>query len=72
MSLVIRTEKIVFGINEILPLSNFPQGKKRIVLRPDDWARVYVKTTKGIIGYHIKEQDGKWIPYCKFSENRRI
>lgn len=69
---IIIGKSALFGIQEILPLQGFPEGKKRIVMRPSEFIRVYVKTASGITGYYVEEKDGAWIPRGRFGENWRV
>jgi len=62
-------EPIVYGIQDVLPLKDFPEGKYRIRLRNYDWARVYVKTKESIREFLVKEQEGSWIPAVEVGSN---
>jgi hypothetical protein len=65
-------EKIVFGIAEPLPLRGFPPGKIRLRLRPDDFARAFVRMDNQARAYVIKEKDGFWIPFCEQGRNIKL
>ena len=71
MAIIWGVLNVVFGVKKILPLRGFPEGKKRIVLRQNDFARIYVKTSSGIMCYHIKEENAAWEPYILIEENYR-
>ena len=62
---------IAFGTDEPLPLKGFPRGKYRVRLRPNEFAKVYVKTEDGICEFTAKITDGHWTPGPEMARNIR-
>jgi len=63
----------IFGIPlEMKPIEGLPSGKIRLRLRPSDFAKVFVKTDSGIIGYHLRDNGDKWSAIYPFGVNQRI
>tara|TARA_R110002167_G_scaffold41550_1_gene126785 strand:+ start:94 stop:312 length:219 start_codon:yes stop_codon:yes gene_type:complete len=53
----------IFGYTKVvLPLKGFPEGKKSIHLRSEDFAVVKVETKGLTISFFIEESDGFWVP----------
>lgn len=61
-----------FGIQPIKPLRGFPDGRARIVIRQEDFVRVYVKTKTGIRGFYVRDVAGNWEPFVEFGVNERM
>lgn len=61
----------LWGMREPLPLEGFPEGRARIVIRPDQWIRIFIKTKTGIREFYPKEENGKWVPYFEKARNER-
>lgn len=73
MSLIaLNTSNIVFDVREPLPLKGFPEGRAKICLRNDSFARVFIKTASGIRAFFIKEEAGCWVPDFELAANRRL
>lgn len=62
---------VVFGMHEPKPLKGFPEGKTKLKMRGDDWARVYVKTKDGIQEWYIKDDGENFVPFCRAAINER-
>lgn len=62
----------VFGIQEICPLRGFPEGRARVRMRVGEVARVFIKTTDGILCYIPKAVEGFWEPFCLQSINQTL
>jgi hypothetical protein len=62
---------IAFGTASPLPLKGFPSGKYRIRLRPNEWAKVYVKTENGIREFIVEIKEGHWTPGSEMARNIR-
>ena len=63
----------VFGIpDEIKEVQLLPPGKARLRLRPEDFARVFVKTDTGIRGFHLTDVGDHWEPVFEFGINQTI
>jgi hypothetical protein len=57
------SQKVPFGINEILPLSGFPKGKIRICQRNDEFTSIFIRTPRRFIKTFPVIQSGRW-HYC--------
>lgn len=75
MPAVISTTGVIFGIpDEVKPLEDIPTGNVKVRFRfsCEDFAKAFVRTPFGIVGYHIKEEGGKWFPCFPFRINHTI
>ena len=64
-------KKIPFGLTVPLPLVGFPEGKARIRIRQDEFARVFIKTESETIGFYPTESDGAWVPGYESGRNKK-
>jgi len=62
---------IAFGTDAPLPLKGFPRGKYRVRLRPNEFAKVYIKTENGIREFIAEITDGHWTPGPEMARNIR-
>jgi len=69
MAAIIGIPKAIFGSGSALPLSGFPEGKARIRVRPNAFARVFIRNKQGITEFIPVEKDGKWIPGYQQGQN---
>lgn len=69
MAIITHGEKHAFGLNEPLPPKGFPEGRIRWRIRQDDFTLARVKTVDGIREFHVKEQDGFWVPSYERGRN---
>ena len=60
------------GVREPLPLAGFPEGRIRLSLRNDSFAKAYVKNKDGIRCFVIGELDGTWVPVMECEQGRNI
>lgn len=62
--------RMIFGVHPKMPLKGFPDGKKRLRMRGEQWAQVFVRPPEGgIRAFYIKEHDGHWIPAIESGSN---
>lgn len=54
--------KYVFGVCQPLPLRGFPQGRIRLRLRKDSFAKAFVKSPTGIRRFLIGQRGAFWVP----------
>lgn len=56
--------RVVFGVPRVQMPTMFyasvPNGRKRFVFRPASPAKVFIKTSDGIVGYLIKDERSFW------------
>lgn len=67
--------EIIFAIREPKPLRGFPEGRVRLRLRNDEFARAFVRTPEGIRHFIVQETpDGFWepVPGCEQGRNVSI
>ena len=73
MAVVIGEPKAIFGTpSEVKPVKFLPPGKARLRLRPEDFARVFVKTDTGIRGFYLTDAGEHWLPVFEFGINQTI
>jgi hypothetical protein len=73
MAYIIGSPLAIFGIpDEIKPVKALPMGKTRLRLRPEDFARVFVRTETGIRGFHLTDAGDHWLPVFEFGINKTI
>jgi len=64
---------IIWGVRPTLPLKGFPEGKIKLRLRNNSFAKAFVKTKQGIRSFYVAEKDGFWIPkYEQGSNNMEV
>ena len=62
----------VFGVVDQKPMIGFPAGKIRLRLRPDEFARAFVRNETHTLEFAIKEENGAWLPLCLNASNIRV
>jgi len=62
----------VYGIQPVKPLIGFPEGKVKIRLRSNDFAKVFIKTQSGVRQFIPEEKDGAWHPRAELGRNQTI
>lgn len=68
---IIHGQQIIYGVRDPLPLNGFPRGQKRLRMRSDRFASVFVRNEYGICEYSIKEESGVWVPAFQIGRNHR-
>jgi len=66
-----KNNNAVFGMVDELPLVGFPEGKAKIKLRNDEFARVFIKTKSGIREFVIQEINNTWQPFAEIARNSK-
>ena len=65
------TSKALYGMREPLPLSGFPEGTIKLKVRSNGFVTAYVRTSKSIRQFLVKEKDGFWKPYMETKSNTK-
>ena len=52
--------KAVLGIRDLRPIVGAPEGKQRIRMRVNDFARLYVRTADGLRAFILTDNGDTW------------
>jgi hypothetical protein len=61
--------KVIWGVQPIKPIANPIEGRYRIRMRNDDFARAYFKTDQGIREFALKDNGDTWELYAELASN---
>lgn len=60
----------VYGVVPELPLSGFPEGRIKIRMRPNNFARAHVFSKTGVREFFVRIVDGTWQPSVEIGSNQ--
>jgi hypothetical protein len=63
------TSKVIWGVQPIKRIANPVEGRCRIKMRTDDFAKAYFKTDDGIREFFINDNGDTWELYKELASN---
>ena len=55
-----------------LPLNGFPQGKSRVVMRANDFVKVFIRPAIGEVReFRVELKNNQWVPLAEIANHKR-